>query len=140
MDLIDQNDLSLLGLSKFVLRIYQDKAPICGDFRPSLEKGPGIFFEYLIIRSGNDSPLQDVFSGNILIVISVFRLGGRGYDGLRNLIVLLHTFWHYFPSQGSVSLLILPCGMAGQIAPNDHFYLKWFALIAYCNIGIGGSH
>ena len=67
-------------------------------------------------------------------------LGGRGDDGVLELLVLAHAVGDGYSADLAGSVLVSPPRAAGQVAPDDHLYGQTLALVAYGHHGIGRGY
>ena len=63
-------------------------------------------------------------------------LGSRGYNRLREFLVLDHAVRHRNAADNSLSSLVFSPGMTCEIAADNHFDFERLTLVAYGNLGI----
>ena len=125
VDLVHQDDLAV-ALAEFVFGVHEDEAFLGGHFGAPLEQGAGVGLELLVILLGDDALGDDLFLGDVL-VMAFGGLGGRGDDGLGELLVLHHAFRQRNAAEGAFAGLVFAPGVAGQITADDHFHLERLA-------------
>ena len=129
MDLVHQVYLAV-PLSELIFRIDKDKPLLSSYFRPTLENRTGIFLQFRVVL-GTDQSAGDYLLPCNVFVVAFHRLGSRGYDRLRKLLVLHHPIRQLYSAQGPLSGLVLPPGVSGKISPDHHLHLERLTLQAH---------
>ena len=80
MNLVDQTQLSVFE-SEFVLCVDEDQPVALGHLASSRIEPTGELFDFGIVVGGNQTPGDDLLSGDIL-VMALLSMRRRGYYGL----------------------------------------------------------
>ena len=118
-----------VALAELVLRIDQYESPLRSHLAAACIDGARICLQLLVVVAAHDATGDNLFLGYILVV-PLGSLGGRGYDWLRELLVLDHTLRQGDAAQCPLAGLILPPGVSRKIAANHHLDLERLALVA----------
>ena len=128
MHLVHQIDLTVL-LAELVLGVHQNQSVLCRYLASTLVDGPCVSLKLLVILSSDKSLGDDLLLGDVLVV-SLGGLRGRGHKRLRKLLVLYHPVRHRHTADRPLSSLVLPPGMSGEVAADDHLNLERLTLVA----------
>ena len=138
--LIRQNDIAFLVQTEFKLGVRDDDAAAVSIFRAFLIQCKGIITKLscVLLSLSGEKLLQisdAALKGNIFVMIPDFRLGGRGVDGLRQLLRLLQALRQADAADSAVLLIACPAA-SGDIAPHNAFHRKNVQLTAKHTVAV----
>ena len=119
VDFVHQIDGAIM-LAKLILGVHQDEATLCSDFCATLEQGQRVFLQQGILFRCSQALGQNLFLGDVCIMFAYLSFGGRGDDGLWELLVLLHSLWQLHATDLTHATLVGTPSAATQIATHDH--------------------
>ena len=135
MNLVDEIHFAV-PFSKLVFGIYQYQSVLGGNLLSTCKQFAGIVFHDSIVFCRDDTLCDDFLLGDVQVV-SLVCLGGRGNDGFRETLVLLHAFGQSYTTQLAAPVLILAPGRTGQDATDNHLHAESFTLQAYSHHRVG---
>ncbi len=133
--LVNEVNLAVL-FAEFVFGIHQDEASPGGHFRAAPEQRPRVGFQLRVVLLTHNALPDDLLAADVLVV-AFFSLGSRRNDRLREGIAFAQAIGHGYAADAAFAGLVLPPGMAGEIAPDDHLHADGFALQTYRHVGVG---
>ena len=136
MDFVDEDNLAV-PLSELVLGVHQDEPLLGSNLRPSLEQSPCVPFHHLVVLLADDA-LADDFLARDVLVVSLVGLGGRGYDGFGEPLVLPHALGKPHAAQLAASVLVLSPCRARQVAADNHLHAEALSLEPHGHHRVGG--
>ena len=122
MDLVDEYEAAV-DEAELVLGVDEDESAPGGHLLSAGEESQGHLLDLLPELGGGEAGTDDLVGGDVEVVTLV-GLGGGGYDGVGELLVLAQAFGQWHAADGACSGGVLAPGGSGQVAAHYDFELE----------------